>query len=86
MNQMEMLEAARREYPDDLVNDTALEVFQPGNAYLQDLVDGFLKKMRGQTTKTRVVCFFELKWSNVGRIIGKQDRTVGTVNTADNSY
>jgi hypothetical protein len=74
MNQMEMLEAARREYHDDQVQPTALEVLQPGNAYLQDLVDGFLKKMRGQTNKTRVVCFFELKSSNVGRIVGKQDR------------
>ncbi|RAR00817.1 TPR-like protein [Stemphylium lycopersici] len=74
MNQMEMLEAALREYHDDQMQPTALDVLQPGNAYLQDLVDGFLKKMRGQANKTRVVCFFELKSSNVGRIVGKQDR------------
>ncbi|KAJ4382592.1 hypothetical protein N0V86_001814 [Didymella sp. IMI 355093] len=74
MNQMEMLEAARREYHDDQVQPTVLEVLQPGNAYLQDLVDGFLKKLRGQANKIRVVCFFELKSSNVGRIVGKQDR------------
>lgn len=86
MNQMEMLEAARREYHDDQVQPTALEVLQPGNAYLQDLVDSFLKKMRGQTNKTRVVCFFELKSSNVGRIVGKQDRIVGLTDTAYNAH
>lgn len=79
---MEMLEAARREYHDDQVQPAALDVLQPGNAYLQDLVDSFLKKLRGQANKTQVVCFFELKSSNVGRIVGKQDRTVGLADTA----
>jgi methionine synthase II (cobalamin-independent) len=74
---MEMLEAAHREYHEDQVQPAALEVLQPGNAYLQDVVDGFLKKMRGQTNKTQIACFYELKSSNVGRIVGKQDRTVG---------
>lgn len=74
---MEMLEAARREYHEDEVQPTALEVQQPGNAYLQEVVDSFLKKMRSQTSKTRIACFFELKSSNVGRIVGGQDRTVG---------
>ncbi|PSN58929.1 TPR-like protein [Corynespora cassiicola Philippines] len=75
MNQMEMLEAARREYDDDQVQPTALEVLQPGNAYLQEVVDGFLKKMRGQTTKTQIACFYELKASDVGKIVGGQSRT-----------
>ncbi|KAG9201349.1 hypothetical protein G6514_005721 [Epicoccum nigrum] len=74
MNQMEMLEAARREYNSDEIQPVALEVLQPGNAYLQDLVDSFLKKLRDQTNKTRVVCFYELKSSNVGKIVGKQDQ------------
>ncbi|KAF5844167.1 hypothetical protein GGP41_002254, partial [Bipolaris sorokiniana] len=74
MNQVEMLEAARREHHDDQVQPAVLEVLQPGNAYLQDLVDSFLRKMRGQANKTQVVCFFELKSSNVGNIVGKQDR------------
>ncbi|KAL5431630.1 hypothetical protein PMIN06_012244 [Paraphaeosphaeria minitans] len=68
MNQMEMLEAARREYDNDQVQPTALEVLQPGNNYLQEVVDGFLKKMRGQTSKTQIACFYELKASDVGRI------------------
>lgn len=83
MNQMEMLEAARREYDEDQVQVTALEILQPGNAYLQDLVDGFLKKMRGQANKTQIACFFELKASNVGRIVGKQDRIVGQTGSHD---
>ena len=76
MDQMEMLEAARREYHEDQLQPAALEVLQPGNAYLQELVDSFLKKMRDQTNKTQIVCFFELKSSNVGRIVGKQNRIV----------
>jgi hypothetical protein len=78
MNQMEMLEAARREYHNDQVQPTALEVLQPGNIYLREVVDSYLKKTRGQTNKTQIACFYELKSSNVGRIVGKQDRTVGT--------
>jgi len=72
---MEMLEAALREYDKDQVQSTALEVLQPGNAYLQEVVDGFLKKMRGQTNKTQIACFYELKASDVGRIVGGQSRT-----------
>ncbi|KAF2266260.1 hypothetical protein CC78DRAFT_531667 [Lojkania enalia] len=72
---MEMLEAAQREYNNDQVQSTALEVLQPGNVYLQEVVDGFLKKMRGQTSKTRIACFYELKASDVGKIVGGQSRT-----------
>lgn len=77
MEQMEMLEAARREYHDDQVLPTALEVLQPGNVYLKEVVDSYLKKTRGQVNKTQIACFYELKSSNVGSIVGKQDRTVG---------
>jgi hypothetical protein len=77
MNQIEMLEAARREYHEDQVQPTALEVLQPGNIYLREIVDSYLKKTRGQTNKTQIACFYELKSSNVGRIVGKQDQTVG---------
>lgn len=83
MNQVEMLDAARREYNEDQIQPAILEVLQPGNAYLKDLVDGFLKKMRGQVNKTQIVCFFELKSSNVGRIVGNQDRTVIHIATLD---
>ena len=72
---MEMLEAARHEYHEDQVQPAALEVLQLGNAYLQDVVDGFLKKMRGQANKMQIACFYELKASDVGRIVGGQSRT-----------
>ena len=74
MNQIEMLEAALREYDDEQVQPTALEVLQPGNHYLQEVVDGFLRKMRGQMSKTQIACFYELKASNVGKIVGGQSR------------
>jgi hypothetical protein len=76
MNQMEMLEAARRQYHDK-VQPTALDVLQPGDVYLREVVDGYLKKTRGQINKTQIACFYELKSSNVGKIVGKKDRTVG---------
>ncbi|KAF1347336.1 hypothetical protein EJ07DRAFT_68763, partial [Lizonia empirigonia] len=69
-----MLEAARREYHDDQVLPTALEVLQPGNIYLRDVVNDYLKITRGQTNKTRIACFWEQWTSNVGRIVGKEDR------------
>lgn len=80
MSQMEMLEAARREYHDDQVQPTALEVLQPGNVYLKNVVDSYLKKTRGQMNKTQIACFYELRSSNVGSIMGKENRTVGARN------
>jgi len=77
MNQMEMLEAARREYHEDQVQPTALAVLQPGNEYLRDVVNDYLEMMQGQANKTKIACFYELKSSNVGKIVGKEDRTVG---------
>jgi hypothetical protein len=61
MNQMEMLEAARREYHEDQVQPTALAVLQPGNDYLRDVVNDYLEMMQGQTNKTKIACFYELK-------------------------
>jgi len=76
MNQMEMLDAARRDYQEDQVLTTALEVLQPGNIYLKDVVDNYLKRTRGQINKTQIACFYEQDVSNVGGIVGKQDRMV----------
>lgn len=81
MSQMEMLEAARREYHEDEVQLRALDILQPGNEYLQDVVDNFLKKTQRQANKTQVACFYELKASNVGKIVGKEDRIVGLHST-----
>lgn len=76
MSQIEMLEAARREYQEDEVQPEALRILEPGNEFLQDVVDQF-GRTRRLANKAMVACFYELKSSNIGKIIGKQDRTVG---------
>ncbi|CAG8979288.1 hypothetical protein HYALB_00012671 [Hymenoscyphus albidus] len=73
MKQSEMLEAAQREYNEDQTQTEVLRVLEPGNEFLQDLVDSFCKT-RLQADKARVTCFFEMKPSNVGVIVGGQGR------------
>jgi hypothetical protein len=75
MSQSEMLDAARREYEDDLIQGEVLEVLKPGNEFLQEVVNKFCKT-RSRPNKVRVACFFELKTSDVGAIVGGQARTV----------
>ncbi|KAF2259703.1 hypothetical protein CC78DRAFT_536906 [Lojkania enalia] len=73
MSQMEMLEAARREYEEDMVQPYILNILEPGNEFLQELVDQF-GKTRQEANKAAVACFYELKSSNVGKIVGREDR------------
>ncbi|CAG8983150.1 hypothetical protein HYALB_00014076 [Hymenoscyphus albidus] len=73
MKQSEMLEAAQREYNEDQIQTEVLRVLEPGNEFLQDLVDSFCKT-RSQANKARVTCFFEMKASNVGAVVGGQGR------------
>jgi hypothetical protein len=75
MKQSEMLEAARREYEEDQVQTEVLRILEPGDEYLQDLVDNF-SKIRSQANKAQVACFYEMKPSNVGAIVGGEERTV----------
>jgi hypothetical protein len=77
MGQMEMLAAARREYHDSEVQPDVLNILQPGNEFLQEVVDQFDKTWR-QANKAQVACFYELKSTNVGKIVGQQDRTVSS--------
>lgn len=77
MSQVEMLAAAQLEYQEDEVQLDVLETLQPGNEFLQELVDQFRSTCR-QATKVQVVCFFELKSSNVGAIVGKTERKVSS--------
>ncbi|KAF2476744.1 uncharacterized protein BDR25DRAFT_209934, partial [Lindgomyces ingoldianus] len=77
MSQMEMLDAAQREYQEDEVQPEILKILEPGNEFLQELVDQF-GKTRSEANKATVACFFELKTTNVGRIVGKVDRTVNS--------
>lgn len=83
---MEILDAARRKYHDNQVQPVALEVLRSGNAYIEDLVNRFLVTMRGRTNRTRVVCFFELELSNVGKVVDKQDPTVSLIDTAHSAH
>lgn len=75
MSQTEMFAAARSEYHNDDIQPEVLRILEPENEFLQDLVDQF-GKTRRNANKTQVACFYELKSSNVGRIVGGTDRTV----------
>ena len=75
MSQTEMLAAAYRENHPDLVQAEVLKILEPGNEFLQDLVDKFGKTRKAQH-KAQVACFYELKPSNVGAIVGGEARTV----------
>lgn len=76
MSQVELLAAAREEYTDSEIYPEILQVLQPGNEYLQDLVDQFtrLRSTLQELRECRIACFFELKASNVGRIVGGRER------------
>jgi hypothetical protein len=75
MSQVEMLAAAQREYQPDEIQPEVLKILEPGNEFLQEVVDQF-GKTRMRAKKAQVACFYELQSSNVGRIVGKTDRTV----------
>ncbi|KAF2138911.1 uncharacterized protein K452DRAFT_233233, partial [Aplosporella prunicola CBS 121167] len=70
-----VLKAARSEYHEDEVQPDVLRILEPGNEFLQELVDQF-GKTRKLANKAQVACFYELKSSNIGKIVGKEDRTV----------
>jgi hypothetical protein len=76
MSQVEMLAAAQREYDDDDIQLQVLKILEPGNEFLQDVVDQF-GNIRKKTNQVRIACFYELKSTNVGKVVGKSDRTVG---------
>jgi hypothetical protein len=75
MSPNEMIQAALREYDSELVQKEALRILEPGNEFLQELVDAF-GKTRSGPNKAQVACFYELRPSNVGAIVGGQARTV----------
>jgi hypothetical protein len=87
MTQSEMLDAARQEYHDDEIQGENLQILKVGDAFLQDIVDRF-GKIRSGPNKTMVACFFELKSTDVGKIVGGQKRIVRRADYAEalNSY
>lgn len=66
-SQVEMLEAARREYKEDEVQPEVLKILEPGKEFLHEVVDQF-DESRKQVNKAQVACFYELKSSNVGKM------------------
>jgi hypothetical protein len=76
MSQVEMLAAAQREYDDDDIQPQVLKILEPGNEFLQDVVDQF-GNIRKKTNKVQIACFYELKATDVGKVVGKSSRTVG---------
>ncbi|KAI9666161.1 MAG: hypothetical protein M1821_004096 [Bathelium mastoideum] len=79
LEQSEILEAALQDYGPDQIQGDVLQILQAGNEFLQELVDKF-GKTRSQAHKSQIACFYELKSSNVGAIVGKQQRIRFVVN------
>ena len=67
---------AQSEYEQDDIQSEVLKILEPGNEFLQELVDDFCKT-RALAKSVPAACFYELKLSNVGRIVGRLDRMVG---------
>ena len=80
LSQTEMLAAAYKEHHPDFVQPEVLNILEPGNEFLQELVKRF-SKMRAKSPRLDVACFFELKPSNVGAIVGGQNRIVRCFDT-----
>jgi hypothetical protein len=70
-----MVEVAYLEYEPDLVQQDLLQVLQPGNEFLQELLDSF-GRLRSRSPDLQVPCFFKLNYTNVGKIVGGKDRIV----------
>ncbi len=75
ISQSEIIQAAMINSGRDQVQEEVLRILDPGNELLQDLVDGFCKTL-SQPNKAHVACFFELKSSDVGAIVGKSSTKV----------
>lgn len=69
MSQSRMLETARTICSEDQIQEEALKILEPGNGFLQDLVDQFCRTW-AKTRITPVACFYELKPSDVGTMMG----------------
>jgi hypothetical protein len=57
------------------VEADVLRILESGNEFLRELVDQF-QKTRSQANKAQITCFYELKSSDVGGIVGGQKRVV----------
>lgn len=78
MDQNTMLTAALNEYAKEQIHIENLNILAPGNEILIELMDTFMETRR-EKHKTPAACFFEQKRSNVGMIVGGEDRLVSTI-------
>ena len=69
LNQSEMLWTAKMQYEESLIQDSVLNILAPGNEMLIDLMQTFFET-RQESHKALVACFYELKPSNLGAIVG----------------
>ena len=69
LSQNELLLAAQSQYSEDQVQGAVLNILAPGNESLADLMTLFFET-RQEKWKAHIACFFELKPSNVGAILG----------------
>lgn len=83
MSQSEMMQAAAREYALENIETVPLEILDPGNELLQDLVDDFQKSVFVAMPQTRIACFYKLQASEIGAIVGKQRRRVREIQYID---
>ena len=70
-----MIEAAQRAFPDDMIQADTLQILQQSSDMLDYIVDAF-NKTRGGTNQIRTACFWEMKPSNIGKLVGGINRTV----------
>jgi hypothetical protein len=78
MSQVELLEAIWRACQKDEVQPEVLKISEPGNEFLQELVDQFMK-MERQANKAQVACFYELISSSLRKIVGNKNQIVCSV-------
>lgn len=79
-----MLQAALQEYDEDHVRVENLRVLQPDSDYLADLRDTFMES-RQDNHCAKIDCFWEQIKSNVGAIVGGQNRLVSGIHQSHGS-
>lgn len=78
MNQLELIEAARRQYSSDQIEGETLRILQSGNEILLNLVDEFCQVRQD----AKVTCFYERKPTAIGKLFGRDDMKVDSLNSS----
>ena len=72
LSQSKILDTACQEYELDQIQGDILRVLEPGNEFLQDIIDKF-GRIWLQPNKLLMIYFFKLKTSNINMIMGRQE-------------